>query len=398
LKALLWGLGIAVLAVALVMASHNSTGYVLAVIPPWRVDMSLIAAALMIVAAIGAGYFVLRTLIYTLTMPRRVQLFQERRRRARARVMFESALTAYFEGRFGRAERQAALALEMGEAPALCAVLAARAAHGTQSYSARDAYLVQAQEREPEKRALRVMAQVEMLLDERRYHDALQVLLEHPDRHTAALRLELRAQQLARNWDRVLVLLPQLERRKVFEPGVADTLKRHAHVENIRTKSRDLSLLNDYWARLPETIRRDGGVATVAAQSYLGLGHPDRAESIIEEGLEAQWDAGLLKMYSEGPAENLKRRLERAENWLQTRPRDPALLQVLGELCVREGLWGKAQSYLEASLALEPSYSATLALGRVLERMGQPEQANVRYREALEFSLEIPPPSRRGPP
>lgn len=386
----------AALAVALVLAAHNNSGYLLLVLPPWRVEMSLVLAALLCAGAICAGYFVLRVALYTLTMPRRVRSFQVSRRRERGREAFNSALIAYFEGRFGRAEKLAARALELGDAPALCAVLAARCAHGIQAYSARDEYLAQAAERAPEQRAVRVMAQAEMLLDERRYHDALEALRQHPDKHTAALRLELRAQQLARNWDRVLTLLPQLERRKVFEAGVADTLKRHAYSESVRAKSRDLRLLNEYWSRLPENIRREATVATVAARSYLALGEPQEAETIIEQGLESQWDAGLLILYSEGPAEDLKRRLERAENWLQTRPRDATLLQVLGELCVREGLWGKAQHYLEESLAIEPSYSATLALGRVLERMGQPEQANVRYREALEFSLDLPVTTRRA--
>jgi HemY protein len=395
-KALLWALAIAALAVAVVLAAHNSAGYVMLVLPPWRVEMSLILAAVLCALGIAVGYFVLRIAFYTLTMPRRVRLFQVQRQRSRARAAFDSALIAYFEGRLGRAERLAAQALELGAAPALCAVLAARCAHGTHAYSVRDAYLAQAAERAPTERAVRVMAQAEMLLDERRYHDALEVLRQHPDKHTAALRLELRAQQLARNWDRVLALLPQLERRKVFEPGVADTLKRNAYCEAVRSKSRDLRLLNEYWGRLPESIRREPSVATVAARSYLALGESQRAELIIEQGLESQWDAGLLVLYSEGPAEDLRRRLERAENWLQTRPRDAALLQVLGELCVREGLWGKAQHYLEASLAIEPSYTATLALGRVLERMGQPEQANDRYREALEFSLELPVTARRG--
>lgn len=390
MKALLWALGMATLAVAFVLAARNSQGYVVLVAPSWRAEMSLFLAAALWGVSVVIAYFLLRVLMYTLNMPRRVHLFQEQRRRERARRAFDEALTAYLEGRLGRAERLAALALEMGEAPALCAVLAARAAHGTYAYSARDAYLAQALERAPGQRALRVMAQADMLLDERRYHDALAVLRQHPDKHTAALRLELRAQQLAKNWDRVLALLPQLERRKVFEPGVADALARHAYIENIRLKSRDASLLSDYWNRLPSEIRHDARVATVAARSYLALGNPQQAYTIVEEGLQAQWDADLLNLYAEGPAENLRRRLERAENWLQTRPRDATLLQVLGELCVLDGLWGKAKNYLEASLAIEPGYVATLALGRVLERMGQPELANERYREALEFSLELP--------
>ncbi|HET9404784.1 MAG TPA: hypothetical protein VFO57_09390, partial [Burkholderiales bacterium] len=48
---------------------------------------------------------------------------------------------------------------------------------------------------------------------------------------------------------------------------------------------------------------------------------------------------------------------------------------------------GKAQSYLEASLAIEPTYSAHLALARLHERLGSPDAADRHYRESLGLAL-----------
>ena len=80
------------------------------------------------------------------------------------------------------------------------------------------------------------------------------------------------------------------------------------------------------------------------------------------------------------------RQIERAENWLKTNPRDAVLLFVLGKLCTQQQLWGKAQSYLEASLSEEPTYSAHLALAQLQERLGNPDAALRHYRESLELA------------
>jgi HemY protein len=81
-------------------------------------------------------------------------------------------------------------------------------------------------------------------------------------------------------------------------------------------------------------------------------------------------------------------RIERAEGWLQAQPRDAPLLLTLGRLCARQGLWGKAQSYLEASIAIEPTWSAQLALAQLHEKLGNAEAAHRHARESLDLAVE----------
>jgi len=384
---LLWIIMLAAAAVGLVLAARASTGYVLLVMPPYRVELSIAFAALCGIAGLIAGYLAVRALVVTVTMPSRVRAFQQRRAQNKARETFAEALRNYFEGRLGKAQRAAAEAMKLGEQPALAAVLAARAAHGMRDYGARDLYLAGVTEADEQYRGLHLLAQAEMLLDERRYHDALHLLEQMPDKHTAALRMELRAHQLARNWDEVLRLLPQLEKRKVFEPPVVDQIRRHAYIENLKRKALDATTLREYWAKMPAERKRDPRVAATAAQCFAALGGCTESHRIIEEALEAQWDSGLLALYSECAGDGVTQQLERAESWLRSRPRDAVLLLVLGRLCAQQGLWGKAQSYLEASLSIEPTYSAHLELARLHESTGKPEAAAAQYREALSLTL-----------
>ncbi len=388
MKALLWVLGLFAVAVGLVMAARYNNGYVLVVLPPWRAELSLNLAIIIALAIFLLAYAVVRTVIVTATMPSRVRAFQKQRSERRARATFNEALVNFFEGRFGRAEKAASAALKAGESPALSAVLAARAAHGMRAFATRDKYLARSAGADAEEDAMKFMAQAEMLLDERRYHDALDVLRKLPEKHTAALRLELRAQQMAMNWERVLALIPQLEKRRVFERPVMAQLRRQAVIESLKRKAVDDKSLRDYWDKLSADDRHDARVAATAAQSFIALGGCEDAHRIVEDGLERQWDAALLAIYSECLGTDVRQQLERAEAWLQRHPRDAVLLLTLGKLCARQGLWGKARSYLEASLSIEATHSAHLELGRLLEREGKPAEAAAEYQKALEVTLE----------
>jgi HemY protein len=384
---LIWSVIIAAVAVGVTMAARMGEGYVLFVVPPWRIDLSLNVAALLAVLLIVAGYLAVRAAIVTLTMPGRVRAFQHRRAQRKARSTFAEALRNYFEGRFGKAERAARTALALGEQPVLSGVLAARAAHGMRNYGKRDEYLARTAEAAADDDELRLITHAEMLLEERRYHDALDVLRRFAQKHTAALKLELRAQQFARNWDQVLQLLPQLEKRKVFEPPVVEQIRRHAYIENLKRKALDSQTLREYWARLPTDQKREPRVAATAAQCFISLGGCSEAHRIVEEALDAQWDSGLLALYSECLSSDVTEQLNRAERWLKAHPRDAVLLLVLGRLCAHQQLWGKAKSYLEASLAIEPTHSAHIELARLHEQGGRAETAAAHYREALDLTL-----------
>lgn len=387
MRALIWLVGLAAVAVALVLAARYNHGYVLVVLPPWRTELSFNFAVLLGAAAFVGLYVAVRAVMVAITMPAKVREFQKRRAAARARENFNDALINFFEGRFGRAEKAAASALKAGESPALSAVLAARAAHGLRAFSARDDYLAKAVSQDPDENSMRLIAQVEMLLDERRYHDALDVLRQLPEKHTAALRLELRAQQLAKNWDRVLALIPQLEKRKVFERPVVAQLRRQAIIESLKHKALDTRTLRDYWDKLAEEEKSESRIAGAAASCFVELGACDDARRIIEQSVERLWDQGLIALYSECLGTDVRLRLERAEKWLETHQKDAVLLLTLGRLCAHQGLWGKARSYLDASLSIESTHSAHLELARLLEREGKAEEAAAHYQKALDVTL-----------
>jgi HemY protein len=387
MRLLIWVIALFALAVGLTVAARYNTGYVLLVMSGYRIELSVNLAAVLLLLAFLLCYVVLRSVLLALEMPRRAREYRRIQETARARKVLEDGLRAFLEGRFGRAERGAAHAAAAGEWPAISLAVAARSAHELRNYSARDAYLEKMEGGGQQDSYLRDITRAELLLEERRYHDALRALQRLPDRHTGALRLELRAHQLAKNWDQVLALLPQLERRKVTEPAVLEQLRRYALTENLKRKALDARSLREYWDKLTPDARKDNRVAAAAAQCFIALGGCPEAHRIIEESLAESWDSTLLPLYVECLPRDARKHLERAEEWLKQHPGDPVLLLALGLLCMQQSLWGKARSYLEASLAVEPGHTAYVKLGELLERMGKTEEASQVYRRGLDLAL-----------
>ena len=386
MRTLLWVVAIAGLAVGLTLAAARNSGYVLLTLPPYRIEISLNLLVILLLLGFAAAYGLARAAAAALRLPRQVREHRIARRREKARASLLEALEEYFAGRYRRAEQAAATAIELGESPGLAGVLAARAAHELRDYERRDAYLAQAAAVSRDAPA-RVVTEAELILEERRHQEALDLLRRLPRRHTAALRLELKAQQQARNWGEVLALTEELRKRNVFDPAQAGELRRYALAENLKRKALDTHALEQAWDRVPASDRAERRVALAAARAFIALGGCERAHRIIEQAVAANWDSELVGLYAECEGGDALRRIERAEEWLASHPRDAVLLLTLGRLCGEQGLWGKAQSYLEASVAVEPTYSAHLALARLQERLGNAEAARRHEREGLRLAL-----------
>ncbi len=386
MKSLTWILAILGLAVGLVLAIQSNVGYVLLVYPPYRIDFSLNFLIILVIASFAAVYALVRLAVHTLRLPAYVRAFKETRRKEKGHRATEDALLAFAEGRFARAERFAQHALLLNDAPGINTLLAARAAHEQRDFNRRDDYLARAEKLAPHQAIARLMTQADLLLESRQPQDAIpvvQTLKSLAGKHVGVLRLELKAHQLAKNWDQVLLLIPQLEKREGIEPVQAEQLRINAHIENLKRKAHDATELQAYWSKLSTLEKANNKVALTAARFFLALGGTKEARAILEDSLTKHWDSELVELYGQCMDKDIVKQIERAENWLKDHPRDPYLLLALGRLCTRQELWGKAQSYVEASLSVESTRAAHLALAQLLEKMNQPDEACKHYRQSL---------------
>lgn len=396
MKALVWLVGVFAVAAALAILGRVPDSYALLVYPPWRVEISLLLFAVGLLLAFVLAYHVVRFIQHALDLPVHVRAYRERRRRERGEAALAAALLAYLEGRFARAEKAARLAWEGGTTKGLAALIGARAAHELGESARRDEWLERAAAAGDAAKAARLVSEAEFALSERdfmRARDALRTLHGAGPRHIATLRMLLRAERGAQNWDEVARLASVLAKRGAIAPAAAAEHHAQAWVELLARASGDRRSFEERWRRIPRDDQRLPRVALAGARHATALGNAPLAREIIERALAQEWDPSLAGLYGELPALDpvqrageARTRIERAERWLATRPEDSRLLAALGRLCVHAELWGQAQRYLEASLAFESSRSAHLELARLLERLGQAQEAAVHYRQAAEIA------------
>jgi HemY protein len=384
----MWVLAVFALAVGLSLAAHLNNGYAILVFPPYRAELSLNFAILLGLAGFTLGYLLLRLVVHTLRLPLHVRNFRARRRDAKGRAALLAALQALFEGRYTRAEKSAGDAYELGQAPALSALIAARAAGEMRELERRDRWLARAESGGADARQARLAVQASLLLDDRRYNDALSVLRElsaSGGKRIATQRMLMKAHQRLGHWNEVRRLAAALGKRGALSEVVATQLRITAQIEALRQQAGDANALAQCWQQTED--RLDARVARAAAQLFIASGDCRRAHAIIAAALDAEWSEDLIVLYGECLGTDVLAQIERSENWLKSRPHERALLLTLGRLCLQQELWGKAQSYLQASLSEQPSRSAHVALAQLFDRIGKPEDANRHYRASADSKL-----------
>ena len=375
---------IAVLAVALAMAGRYDPGYVVLVYPPWRMEISFISFVLIVVGLVVGGIVLMRLAALTLSLPSIVREQRERRAAKKRDENFVGGLKAYAEYRYQDAEQSLGQWQGDETRTGLARLLAARAAQEMRAVALRERHLQEAMDHGAELAAQLFEAEAHLeAKDAAAALAAIQRAKGIAPQHTALLRFELKARQMTGQWDEVDRLLDALMRGNALEPGVATQSRRIAYTENLRRRTEDDRGLLEYWKKIPAEFRLDPWVARAAARAFMQRGGHDTALDVLEAALNRDWHEDLVALYGEARGSNPARQIEQAEKWLHVHPRDAQLLLALAQLCSVQQLWGKAQSYLEASLAIAPSAEGHIRMAELKTQSGQPGEACKQYQKAL---------------
>ena len=392
MKSLAWFLALFAVAVAITLASHNP-GYVQLVYPPYRIELSLTLFICLMIGLFVVLHLALRLISAALRLPEYVRNFRQQRAESKGRTAMMEALNAFFEGRFAAAEKAAVRAMELGEQSGLNPIIAARAAHELREFSKRDTYLASASNKNIGDSTMRLMAQAEFLIDQKQPKSALDSLHEvtaaaGTRHHIGALTLQLKAQRQAGNWDEVLSLVAQLEKRAAIDQLVATHLRQQAWLEKLNNSTLSLEALRSLWKIIPGEYKRRSKIAASAARAFRRVGDDLNARQLLTDSLNTEWDSDLLTLYGDCAGGGVVTQIEQAEKWLKVHHDDAGLLLALGKLCLQQSLWGKAQSYLDASNSLKPSRETFVALAQLAEKLQKPEESFAYYQRAMAFEAK----------
>ncbi len=233
------------------------------------------------------------------------------------------------------------------------------------------------------------MTQAHLYAWTQQHEQALATLTElrtQQPKHNYILRLLVQTYRALNDWASLAELLPDLRRYKVLESNAIDALELQAHRELLMMSlpSGSLEVLNRAWQSVPKTLRRHPKLIAIYCEHLIQQDNMNNAESLLREAINRESDEKLLELYGRARSDDTAKQLETAENWLVSQPDDPHLLLTVGRLSICNELWGKARSYLESSIKLQPTAEAYQELGALMEHLGEPEKALDCYRRGLE--------------
>lgn len=399
MRAWFWTLLLAAVAVALAVVLQAHTGNVLILVPPHRIELSFTLAVLLIVGTFVVLYVGLRLLAWLLAIPSRMRDWRGRRAQARDHELLEKGWVGLLEGRFANAEKQFGKLIDqtkVDDRRAVAALSAARAAQELGEFSRRDALLEQARAAAGDDPGLSeavATVSADMYLSQGRPADALNVLSPLQDggaRHLHTTRLLLRARNELGHHDQVFTLARALGRRHALAKPEAERLVDQSGAARLRAGTTNGDGWRVIWKELKSAERAYPEIALAAAQAFDAAGEPEEAGRVLETAINRAFSPALAAAYARCEAPQVKRRIEKAEVWLQQRPNDPDLLRVLGLLCLTGQLWGAAERYLLKSLRFRSDPQTHALLGSLYDRLNRPAEAASQWRMATAVGMALP--------
>ncbi len=385
-------------AVALGLLALEDPGYVLISRTPYEIEVSLALFVFLAGIFLFAVYLVLRLLWALFRAPRTAGRWRINRRHALATQATLAGYSRLIEGEWEEAEEILSQRLGYGATPLLSALGAAYAAQQRGDYEARDKYLLQARNQEPEHIEAVEITRARLLeragqLDEAR--GVLEQLHEQGVRRRAVQGMLVELLQRQQDWPALESLFKDLKRSRILPEGEMKILNRDLQVRLLTSDARPDAGAK-VWSRLSRQERRDPVLTAVHVRSLIDAGNMKQAEKILRKAINRNWDGGLVRLYGHIRQESIDALLKQAENWRVTHTDDPDLLITLARFQLELKARDKALLLLVEAARIGVSGETYMELGLLLESMGESAKALQCYRRGLQESYASPVPEPTG--
>ncbi|QMT39923.1 heme biosynthesis HemY N-terminal domain-containing protein [Neisseria shayeganii] len=393
MKGLIWIIVLFAAAVGLVLAAQTYSGNVYLVIDQTQtmVAMSLHLFVGALIVSVAVLYLLLRLIDGVTAVPGRLRRFGSKRSARHAAESLNKAGLAFFEGKFQQAEREAAKVLDnkqAGDNRVLALMLAAHSADQAGDEEKREGYLKDIAGLPDKNQLSRHLLLAESALNRRDYpaaEAALNAAAAVNPKLTRLVRLQLRYMFEQNNPLEVLDRVAKLEKAAALNSAEAAQYREWAYRE-LLALAQDYPAMKACLARIPEDLKRGDLCADIAAK-FVQTGQYPRAVKWVKHHYPETHNSQLLPHMIEAARylseKEQQKVMDTAESWLTQTPDNAHLLFNLGQMAYAKKLWGKAQSYLEASLNAQATPQARLVLAKVFDEMGQPQQAEAQRKLVL---------------
>lgn len=383
-------------AVLVGLLAYQDPGYVLIGRGHTTIEMSLSLFTTLSIVGFVVLYLAIRFVLRTWNMPATLRQWRQQHRDRKARHALRRGLIELSEGHWKQAERALIRYVKYSHTPLLNYLSAARAAQKQNAHERRDHYLAMAMQSMPDADVAVELTQAELQLAHGQLEQSL-ATLEHlrgmTPHHSHVLLLLSQLYQQLQSWGDLKELLPLLRKYKVVdEPTLKSlTLLTYQNLLEIAVRQGDAGKLQQFWQGVPKDCRMNSNLLNVYVSSLIALNEHDKAEQLLRETLRHHWLPDLVALYGTVKSSHPDKQLANAEGWLKGHENNATLLLTLGRISLHNQLWGKARSYLEASIGHAPRPDSYKELGLLLEQLEEKDAAAECYRNGLLLSTDKKP-------
>lgn len=379
----------AITIVGFTMFQHKDMGQISIRFAEFSFDTNLVV----FIAAFLCALFVVLVLMKSWQLIINTYLYLGHKRKNRliekAHLSLSQGLIEYAEGRFEQSEKILLQQIKYSENPMLGYLSAARAAQQLGAHDRRDEYLRKAHEEAPEADIAISLTKAELQLAHDQNEQALATLTqlnELSPNHNYVLTLLANTYKHLHDWDNLKTILPAIKKHGNFSAESFlsfEIMVCNGQLSNL-AKTKDSKLLINFWKDTPHHLKTLPAVIEHYAKQLIAVDAAGEAENTLRHYLNKNWEESSIVLYSELDVMVDNKQLEMAESWLKDHQHNAWLLLALGKICISRSLWGKARSYLEASISINPMPENYLKLARLLEEhMEEASAAQEYYRQGL---------------
>ncbi len=385
-------LSLAVIVLAAILFVQKDPGFVLVKYGDFSVETSLAFGIIAVAIAALLIHFIFRVLMSIWNLPGAVKRQSKSRRYDKSRRLLNQGLIDLAEGRFDQAESNLVKLVEYSESPLVHYLAAARAAQLQGKHDERDSYLKAAHEARPEAEMAIGVTQAELQLAHQQLEQSLATLTHLrgiAPHHNHVLRLLARVYFELEDWQSLVELLPDIRKKKLLKESILKNMEGKSYRGFLAAAKGNQQALEKAWAKIPKASQTDADLILYYIKlSNRASSNSSSVEQLIIKSLDQKWDNRLVEAYGLFKAIDPNQQLRRTEKWLGDYAKNEYLLLALGRICIRARLWGKAQSYLEASIGVNAMAASCLVLAKLLgDQLQENDKASQYYKKGLQLCL-----------
>jgi HemY protein len=360
-------------------------GYLLVAYQKNTIEMPLWLATVAVLLLFFVLYITLRLISNIRSLGAKIRAWSRQRRVRRAWQRTHRGLIALAAEEWKLAEKDLIRAAPLTDTPIINYLAAAKAAQAQHALARRDDYLGKIKTNGGLSGLALGLTQAKLQLHEHHYEQALatlQQLQQQAPKHKPLLILLKRLYIRLQDWAALETLLPQFEKYHIVTDKKLLALQIQVYLGLLKTAQQGSDAIELVWQRVPKSLRQEPQLLTLYVKT-LAKKDGDEAEELLRRALEKNLDDQLMWQYGLISSTQIDKQLHTAESWLKSYPKHPILLLTLGRLSVKNQLWGKARSYFEASLGVQPQPATYFELAKLLEQLNEPTKAMEYYRQGL---------------